>query len=309
LVAYTFCIRRRLTKKPPSSTPDASSAILAVTLSGTIRELAHNAMTRVMPDREAIPMSHPHVTVALRASLLIASFWSATAVQAQSASSPLVSTYAPVADLESEVKTYLDRIAADVADKDGYGEDQRGRVSKDASTVAVLGLMLGMHDQENRQKKSAAALVELAVELAGGVEDIEGARTTLGKIKAAWENPSAGEPITWKPVADLALLMQQVPNVNNALRRGVTSGRFERSIDRTAGHAVTLAAIAQASLLDTTYCGDEDDEQAWRKICADMRDAAADVYRAVRKKDQEAAKAGLERIVATCDACHHRFRD
>jgi hypothetical protein len=232
-----------------------------------------------------------------------------TSVLAQPATSPSVSTYAPLADVLSELNAYLDRLTVDVADQASYGEDQKGRILKDASTVAVLGLMLGMHDQENARKKSAAVLVELAGALAANTDDFQSARAALGKLKAAWEDPTEGEPLTWEPVADLAVLMQQVPIVNNALRRGVTSRRFDRTIDKTAGHAVTLAAIAQASLLDTTYCGDEEGEQEWRKICAEMRDAAAGVYQAVRAKDQEAAKLGMDRIVATCDACHHRFRD
>ena len=116
--------------------------------------------------------------------------------------------------------------------------------------------------------------------------------------------------MTWdEPVADLAMLMQQVPIVNASLRKGVNGRRFSRDAKRSAGRAVTLAVIAQASMMDTTYCGDEEDEKAWKKICADMRDACAEVYKAMLDKDQKRAKAANAKVVETCDACHHKFRD
>jgi hypothetical protein len=40
-----------------------------------------------------------------------------------------------------------------------------------------------------------------------------------------------------------------------------------------------------------------------------MRAAAAEVHTAVRKKDQAAAKIGLDKLVKSCDACHADFRD
>ena len=60
---------------------------------------------------------------------------------------------------------------------------------------------------------------------------------------------------------------------------------------------------------DLVYCEDEEAEQKWQEICAEMRDAAAAVGAAVRKNDQETAKQGLAKLAATCDACHHEFRD
>ena len=57
------------------------------------------------------------------------------------------------------------------------------------------------------------------------------------------------------------------------------------------------------------YCIDEEDEAKWAQICVDMRDAAAQVQVAVRRKDKDTAVAGLAKLVETCDACHHAFRD
>ena len=103
--------------------------------------------------------------------------------------------------------------------------------------------------------------------------------------------------------------MRQVPINNNSLRRGVGGRRFKRSIERNAGYAATLAAIAQASMIDTMYCADEQDEAAWIQICAEMRDSAAEVNAAVRQNDQPRAKTALVGLVKTCDKCHDVFRD
>ena len=55
--------------------------------------------------------------------------------------------------------------------------------------------------------------------------------------------------------------------------------------------------MSQASQLDTSYCDGEQQEIEWQKICADMGLAAMEVNHAIRKKDQVAAKRGLDRIV------------
>jgi hypothetical protein len=231
-------------------------------------------------------------------------------ISAQEAKTIQVSKYAPANVLEEQLRLYVSAIAKDLATEDSYEEDQQTRVSYDASTVAVLALCLGMHDQPTEFKLRSPSIIEAAQELANSSDDYDEAKAayeTLEKVLAA--DPKSTEKPSWEPAAELGFLMQQVPIVNNALRRGVTSKRFERTIDKTAGHAVTLAAIAQASMLDTAYCSDEASEKEWQTICADMRDACAEVYQALRTRDQTKAEAGNARIVKTCDACHLKFRD
>ena len=233
---------------------------------------------------------------------------SATLVATESATSPAVSQYAPLADLQAQAKFFMDRIETDLADEAAYGEDQQGRVGKDASTLAAIGLLLGQHDKDHPGKASARLLIESSASLAEEATDYAAAKEAFAQVKQAIESKVQAEPVEWEPVGNLLYLMQQVPIVNNALRRSVTGRRFKREIDKSAGYAATLAAISQASMYDTDYCSDEEDEKKWRKICADMRDAAADVNRAVRAGDQETAKIGLAKLAETCDACHDDFR-
>ena len=240
---------------------------------------------------------------------IIASFVVGLA-QGEAADPVKISTFAPMKDVVSQLDYFVGRIEKDLEDGEEFGEAEQKRVGLDASTVAVLSLMLGMHDEAGDLKKSASKLAELAATLAENSEDHEAASKTLAEIKTAIKNKPEGEPLTWdEPVADLAMLMQQVPIVNDGVRRAVNDKRrFSRNAARNAPRAVTLAAIAQASLMDTTYCGDEEDEKEWKAICADMRDACADVYKALIAKDQDKAKEANARVVKSCDACHDRFR-
>jgi len=220
-----------------------------------------------------------------------------------------VSKYAPAEDLVAQFELFLERVETDLSDKANYGKDQKGRVIKNGATLIVLAQALGTHDKENKLKAKAAALVAAAQKLAAGAGDYDKANAALDELKKALAAKGDGKPVKWTAVADLQTLMEQVPIVNNSLRRGVTSRRFKRSQDRTAGYAATLAALAEASRYDDTYCGDAEDVAAWQKICDDMRDASAETGAAVRRGDQQAATAALAKIVHTCDACHHKFRD
>lgn len=225
-----------------------------------------------------------------------------------------VSQFAKAKDVETELRFFIDKIGKDLANKEEFGEDQQTRISLDGSTVAVLGLTLALHDEKSDLKPAASKVVELAAELVENAESFADATTTYSKLQAALTNnpkTSTDAELSWDaPVADIVLLMKQVPIVNDKVRRGVNDKRrFKRNAKKTAQKAVTLAAIAHISMMNTDYCGDEDDEKAWKKICVDMRDACADIYTALMENDQAKAKAGNKRVVESCDACHHRFRD
>jgi hypothetical protein len=226
-----------------------------------------------------------------------------------------VSKYVPLADLRGQLEYFLGELQRDLASETDYDADHQGRVEKGANTVVVLAQALANHDQAPSERSQAAALMKAAQQVAAAAGDYAEAKAAADGLQAARNAPAAGDnstpgpPAGWSVEADLVQLMKQVPVINNSLRSGVTSRRFERTAERTAGWAASLAAIAQASSVDFAYCGGEEDQQEWQKICVEMRDACAAVNEAIRSRDQAAATQGLDRIVATCDACHHRFRD
>ncbi len=84
------------------------------------------------------------------------------------------------------------------------------------------------------------------------------------------EGPPAAE-VVWQPVAPLSALMQQVPIVNNSLRRGLEANRFKRQQKQSAVQSATLAAIAQVAAYDLS-AADDDTAAQWQTLCREMRD-------------------------------------
>lgn len=248
-----------------------------------------------------------NLTLAATATLMVASIFGVSLAQAPDEAKP--SVYAPQEDLIRQVNSYLESLKAATADASEYNEDKKAEVNRDANTLAAIALVLGMHDQDNPLKPAAAKLIAAATHLAAEHDDAQKAADAIAKLKAIIDKPEKGDALSWKPAGDMVALMKQVPIVNNNLRRSVTSRRFAQSTDKNAALAATLAAIAQASMLDTDHIADEADRPLWVKTCAEMRDGSAEVLQAVRKGDQAAATKALDKIVKSCDDCHHKFRD
>ncbi len=219
------------------------------------------------------------------------------------------STYAAAADLVAQADFYLDRLTEALSNPADYDEAKQSRVRKDANTLAVLALVLGRHDEANKYRGRAAAMIPLAISLANQAADPPASTKNLADLKAAAtaEGAAGAEP-AWTQVADLAALMKQVPVVNASLKRGLDPARFKKQSAQIAGQAATLAAIAQASWFDTAAISDAADVAKWQQLCAEMRDAAGTIGAAARSGDQAAASAGFKRMTVSCDACHAVFR-
>jgi cytochrome c556 len=219
------------------------------------------------------------------------------------------SSYAPAADLVRQVNTYVESLTAATADAEDYNEDKQAEVLRDANTLASIALVLGMHDQENALKPAAAKLMAASKQVAAEHGDAEKAAAAVKALRVIVDKPEKGEAIKWQPSGEMVALMKQVPIVNNNLRRGVDGRRFTQSADKNAALAATLAAIAQAAMLDTDYVSDESDRPQWINASKAMRDGSAEALAAIRKNDQAAAKAAMDKIVKSCDDCHHKFRN
>jgi cytochrome c556 len=217
------------------------------------------------------------------------------------------SSYAPAKELLSQVDEFVAQLETTLESEADYVEEAQQRVAKDAATVAVLALVLGMHDEEHRLKTAAPAVVAAARKLGASTKDYAAAKAALTTLKQSLAATGGSEKLEWKPVADVAQLMKQVPIVSNNLRRGVEGRRFDRLTDKNAGYAAALAAIAQAASADTTYCADQADEAKWRQLSTALRDAAATVRAQVRAGDQEAAVKALGVLEQSCTNCHQAF--
>ncbi len=226
-------------------------------------------------------------------------------------SPPAVSQFAPAGNLTAQVDYYLKRIGDTLAKKDEFDDAAKARNKKDANTLAVLGLALSLHDEDNRLKPQAGSFIKAAQTLAKA-DDYDTANVALSELKKAAANSGSAaldNPKQWEKVASLGQLMKQVPTINTALKRGVTTpARLEKLKDESAGHAAVMAVIAQASMSDTHEVKNRADLGKWYEYCAEMRDAAGQVNVAIRAGDHAKTTTAMSRLANSCETCHKIFR-
>jgi len=207
----------------------------------------------------------------------------------------------------AQVAEYIERLEEAVATEEDFA-DSREKIAKDANTLIVLALALGIHDTDNPHKAGAGSLMKAAAEMAG-VEDFAAATTALAAVKAAaiaTDNP--GEELEWKKVAALPELMKKVPTVNTRLKSYMRSeSRFDSKIDDLAGLSATLAVIGQSAMADTEATENAEQVVQWRAFCTQMRDAAGALNAAIHAEDFAAATAANTRLQKNCEDCHAIF--
>lgn len=222
---------------------------------------------------------------------------------------PKVSSYAPAADLVSQVDYFLKHLGEALADKSAYDDVQQTAVERDSNTLAVLGLVLALHDEDHKLKSAAPAIIKTSQALAENYEDFDKATAALADLKkaVAGEVPTEDE-VTWGAVASMSPLMKQVPVVHAPMQRGATDARrFKKQAAQTAGQAATLAAIAQAAMFNTDHAT-EDQIPQWEKLCAQMRDACGALNSAVHSGNAAKSAEAIVTLQKSCDDCHAVFR-
>jgi hypothetical protein len=219
------------------------------------------------------------------------------------------SSYAPAKDLVAQADEFMKGIEKDLASEAEYGEDQRDRVVKNANTLAVIALVLSNHDDVVSLRAPGAQVIKASLDVAESAGDYSKAKSAFGELKSVMKMTGDKVPMKWESVGDIGELMLQVPILNTSLRRAVLGRRFAASRDKSAALTATLAAVAQISIYDETYCSDEDEQKEWVELFILMRDAAGQCNRAVREGDQDKAKHWLKEMTRACDDCHEKFRD
>jgi cytochrome c556 len=230
-------------------------------------------------------------------------------VATQSAEPPKISEFAPSKDLLQQVDFFVGRVSESLADPTDFDGAKQSRTFKDANTLAALALVLGVHDQEFPEKTGMPAMREASLRLADAGDDASRASSALEAIRKSRGGAADGAGAAkWEKTASLAALMKQVPLIHIGLKRGVEPSRLARQATQSAGQSASLAAIAQAAMLDNEYAKTSADLEQWVAFCAEMRDAAGQVNSAVHKQDQPGVAAGMKRLAASCETCHQKFR-
>jgi hypothetical protein len=223
---------------------------------------------------------------------------------------PKVSTFAPAEDLVREADKYVEALAKNIAAVESGEEkydDSKELLEKDANTLVIIALCLGKHDQDNKYKAHAGALMKAAQELAA-TKDIQGAKKALASVKdaAAGKNKVDVE-LKWEKVASLPALMKHVPKINTKLKQAVKPAKFKTKAKDAAGITAVLAAIAQGSMADTSATKSPEQAPQWYRFCEEMRDKAAATNKAIHAGDLEATNANLLKLGQNCEDCHAVF--
>ncbi len=212
-------------------------------------------------------------------------------------------------DVLRQIDYFVGRMDEALATPDSYDLAAKTRVTKDAHTLAALSLVLALSDEEFSRKSTMPGVLAGARRLALVEGDYTEAAAALEQIKRAQRGEVvAGDGAKWESVASLSVLMKQVPVIHARLTRGVDRRRLARNAAQTAGESATLAAIAQAGVVDTSYAKTPDQAEEWRRHCVEMRVAAGEVNAAIHAQDVNRVSAGMKRLLLSCEACHATFR-
>jgi hypothetical protein len=231
---------------------------------------------------------------------------SAAAGAAELPAPPKVSTFAPAADLADQADWYVSELEKSTADEAAYKE-AGDKVAKDANTLVVVALALGLNDQDSKYKTSAAALMKAAQDLAA-TKDLASAKKALAAVKDAAAGKSKSDvTLKWEKVASLSELMKQVPIINTKLKRNIKGEKFKSKAKDTAGYTAVLAAIAQGAMADTSQAKNPGQVKQWYDWSAKARDYAGAVNSAIHAGNESAADEAMKKMAQNCDDCHAVF--
>ena len=226
-------------------------------------------------------------------------------VTAAAPEAPPVSKIAKADDLVSQVDYYLERLDESIASEDEYA-DSAEKVVKDANTMILIALALGLHDQDNKYKAAAPAMLKASQELAA-VKDYSAAKKGVAAVKAATSSKGDPSVLKWGEVADLHALMEKVPLINTRLKRYLRDRSFKSKAKETAGESAVMAIIAQGSMASVGKTKKPNEADKWYAFCEEMRDAAVALNASIHAQDEDAKDKAMEALGASCDNCHEVF--
>ena len=222
------------------------------------------------------------------------------------AAAPKFSTFASADDLAAELKILNADLKKAVVSEAEYKDQVEGRFTRDADTIALIAIALGLHDQDSALKPQAKAIAAAARKLAEA-KDYAATKQAVEDLKAATDGEGKGAiELKWGKVSKLPGLMKdQVPAINNKLKTALR--RFKKRTGEVAANAATMALIAENATLYVADTKKPTEGKKWTKFSADMRAAAVDLAAKAHNGDEAGAKAAMENLDQSCHACHDVF--
>ncbi|MCL2303883.1 MAG: hypothetical protein FWC43_00915 [Planctomycetaceae bacterium] len=219
-----------------------------------------------------------------------------------------------VGDLVPQIDVYVKKLEKTLDDLDGSPRfvDDAEALHRDANTLALIALALGLSKEENPYKKAAPAMIEAALKLET-VKNLDDATKAVAEIKQSLK-AEADSALSWdKKIASLGPIMKAVPNVNTLVKRNLRTEAVLKKGARTVveGSAV-IAVIGQGSVPNAAETIKPDAVKEWTGHCLELRDAALALNKAASdyetdKGNFEAVQDAYEALSDSCDSCHKLF--
>ncbi len=220
-----------------------------------------------------------------------------------------------VDDLVPQVDVYIGKLEKTLEDLDGSVRfvDDADVLFRDANTLAMIALALGLSKEDNPYKKAAPAIIEAAHKVEA-VKNLDEATQAVAEVKKALKAEAGTNDLSWdKKVASLKPIMKAVPNINTQVKRNLrTEAALKKGGRKVVEGAAVLAVIGQGSIPNAVDTIKPDAVKDWKIQCLELRDAALELNRAASgyeagKAKFEEIQAAYERLSDSCDSCHKIF--
>lgn len=223
-----------------------------------------------------------------------------------------------VDDVVAQMRFYADRLGESLAKADAYDESKQTRVEKDAATVGALAALLSRHTTDHATKPRANAIRQGAADILAGFRDHAKAAAAYAHLARLLTEAKSTEPPAAKaerpaaetPAPDATpMLMKQIRFIDNRLKRAARDRAASAKLRaEVAGHAATLAALAESTAANAAHYGESpEQQQVWRDHCRDMAVAAARLNAAAHDGAANLAEAARS-LDQSCNRCHADFR-
>ena len=220
--------------------------------------------------------------------------------------------FPPVADLEPQVDAYvkeLDKVLEDATDDFAGNVDA---LKRDANTLILITLSLGMMPEDNKYKESAAGIIAAAQGM-NDVKKLDDAKKVVEAIKASLAVKSDAK-LEWSKVAAMEPVMKlAVSKINTKTNTFARSDRYlKRGVENVAFGTAALSVFFQGLLPNYDETEKPEAKDQWVKFSTEFHNRALVANQAVHdfdsgKVDFDTFKKAYTEMKEECDVCHEVF--
>ena len=220
-----------------------------------------------------------------------------------------------VSDLVPQVEAYVAKLEKKLGDLEGASRfvDDADLLYRDANTLALIALALGLSEEENPYKKAAPAIIQAAMKM-DSVKNFDEATQVIAEIKQSLTAEADSASLGWeKKLVSLTPTMKAVVNTNTLVKRNLrTEAALQRGSRVVAEGSAVMAVIAQGNIPNANETTKPDAVREWTAHCLEFRDAALTLNQAASDFEAEkgtfdAVQTAYEALADSCDSCHKLF--